>query len=173
MIRVWEWYGGSKGFGNGNVGLRKDATDIASDLKVMRPHRIDYRVADESIWRTDSGPSVGEKFARAGIPWTPAERERIPGWQEMYRRIEHKMLLVMENCTAAIQAIPQAMADDNKPEDLLKEGEDHVVDEIRYACMSRPWKVAKPPAKQSLVQPLTFNDLMRPARQKNIYERRI
>ncbi len=172
MIRVWEWYGGLKGFGNGNTGLRKDATTVAEELKQMRPHKINYRVADESIWRVDSGPSVGEKFARAKVTWNPADRERIPGWQEMYRRIDGGMFYVTKNCTAAIQAIPQAMADENKPEDCLKEGEDHVCDEIRYACMSRPWKIAKPPTRQQLVQPLTFNDLLSQTQKKN-YERRI
>lgn len=173
MIKVWEWYGSRNGFGNGNVGLRRDASEIASDLKVMRPHRIDYRVADESIWRTDSGPSVGEKFSKAGISWNPAERERIPGWQEMYRRIANGMLLVFENCTTTTQCIPQLEADESKPEDVKKEGEDHPGDETRYACMSRPWKVKKPLPKKELVQPLTFNDLMRPERIRHRYERRI
>jgi hypothetical protein len=170
MIRVWEWYGGLKGFGFGNVGLRKAAGDVAATLK-LRP-KCNYRVADESIWRTDSGPSVGESFAREGITWMPADRERTPGWQEMYRRIDAGMLLLTTNCIAGIQAIPQAMADENKPEDVDKVGEDHVCDEIRYACMSRPWKVAKPPTRQQLVQPLTFNDLMSTTRTKR-YERRI
>jgi hypothetical protein len=172
MIRVWEWYGGAKGFGHGNVGLRRDASDVAHDLKLQRPYNFNYRVADESIWRVDSGPSVGEKFAREKVIWQPADRERIPGWQEMYRRIDHGMLLITSNCTAAIQAIPQTMADENKPEDVMKEGEDHVCDEIRYACMSRPWKIKKPPTKQELVQPLRFCDL-KPIRTKLSYERRI
>ena len=173
MIRVWEWYGGAKGFGNGNVGLRRDATDIAHDLKMMRPYRFNYRVADDAVWRTDSGPSVGEKFAKAGVIWNKAEKERIPGWQEMYRRIDHGMLLCFDTCTTAIQAIPQAMADENKPEDLLKEGEDHPCDEIRYACMSRPWKIMKKEKKKYLeIKPITFNDL-HPPKIKQGYERRI
>lgn len=172
IIRVWEWYGGIKGFGNGNVGLRRDAGDIGSDLRLMRPHKVDYRVADESIYRTDSGPSVAEKFAKSGVMWQRAERERIPGWQEMYRRIDSGMYLVTDNCTTAIQAIPQAMADENKPEDIKKEGEDHVIDEIRYGLMSRPWKPKKAAPKQELVQPLRFCDL-RPPKTKSNYERRI
>jgi hypothetical protein len=82
------------------------------------------------------------------------------------------MFFATENCTATIQAIPQAMADENKPEDVAKVGEDHVGDMCRYACMSRPWKVAKPPTPKQLVEPLTFNDLLRTRITKN-YERRI
>lgn len=170
MIRVWEWYGGLKGFGNGNVGLRKPAQDVAQRL--MERPKANYNVADPSIWRTDSGPSVGELFARAGITWQPADNEREAGWQEMYRRIDSGMYLVTTNCTAAIQAIPQAMADENHPEDCSDDGEDHVIVEIRYGCMSRPWKVAKPPTTKQLVQPLTFNDLLSTRRIK-IHERRI
>lgn len=174
MIQVWEWYGGAKGFGNGNVGLRKDAGDVGSDLRLRGD--MAYRVADESIWRVDSGPSVAEKFAKSGVVWQRAERERILGWQELYRRIDAGMLRIFNNCAASIQAIPQAMADENKPEDVDKIGEDHVCDMLRYACMSRPWKVDKPLPKktlQELIQPITFNDLMRPRPTTYTYDRRI
>jgi hypothetical protein len=173
IIRVWEWYGGAKGFGNGNVGLRMDAEDVGRLLLVHRPDPVDYGVADESIWRVDSGPSVAEKFARSKVIWQRAERERVAGWQEMYKRIESGMFLCTSNCTAAIQAIPQVMADENKPEDVKKEGEDHVADEIRYGLMSRPWKKSTPAKSEPLVRPLTFADIMGGHRKIKSYERRI
>lgn len=173
IIRTWEWYGGAKGFGNGNVGLRMDAEDVGRHLLLARSGAVDYSVADESIWRVDSGPSVAEKFSRVKVNWQRAERERVAGWQEMYSRIDSGMFLVTRNCTAAIQAIPQAMADENKPEDIKKEGEDHVIDEIRYACMSRPWKKKTIPQHEPLVKPLTFNDVMKGHRKVKSYERRI
>jgi len=173
IIQVWEWYGGAKGFGNGNVGLRMDAEDVGRHLNASRDAPVDYGVADESIWRVDSGPSVAEKFSRAKVNWQRAERERVAGWQEMYRRIDSGMFLAFDNCTATIQAIPQAMADDNKPEDVKKEGEDHVVDMIRYGCMSRPWKKKTAPKAESLIKPLTFNDIMKNHRKQRSYERRI
>lgn len=150
-----------------------DAEDVGRNLLAMRDTTPDYGVADESIWRVDSGPSVAEKFARAKVIWQRAERERIPGWQELYRRIDSGMFLAMENCTATIQAIPQVMADENKPEDVKKEGEDHVADMLRYACMSRPWKKKTAPKTESLIKPLTFNDIMKSNRVKRSYERRI
>ena len=173
IIQVWEWYGGAKGFGNGNVGLRMDAEDVGRHLLAVRDTPVDYGVADESIWRVDSGPSVAEKFARSKVIWQRAERERIPGWQEMYKRIDHGMFLATENCTATIQAIPQVMADENKPEDVKKEGEDHVADMLRYALMSRPWKKKMAAKKEPLVKPLTFADVMRGNRKQKSYERRI
>jgi hypothetical protein len=41
------------------------------------------------------------------------------------------------------------MYDEHKPEDLDTDGEDHVADEVRYFCMSRPIapRMALPPDK--------------------------
>ena len=36
--------------------------------------------------------------------------------------------------------------DEHKPEDLDTDGEDHVADEVRYFCMSRPIKPRMTPA---------------------------
>lgn len=58
LIRVWEWYGGKNGYGKGNIGLRKPAEQVAHEVMQMRPDvKPAYTVADESMWRTDSGPS--------------------------------------------------------------------------------------------------------------------
>jgi hypothetical protein len=32
-----------------------------------------------------------------------------------------------------------ATSDPHKPDDVFTNSEDHCIDEIRYACMSRPW----------------------------------
>jgi hypothetical protein len=163
IVRVWEWYGGKNGYGKGNVGVRTPAEAVAANVMQMRPDiKVAYTVADESMWRTDSGPSAAEKFRRKGMSLKPAERERIPGWQEMYGRINDGMLYATTDCEAFIRCIPTIQADPAKPEDVLKEGEDHPADEARYACMSRPRKKAKPiPVDYSVkVKPITFADVM-------------
>lgn len=43
-----------------------------------------------------------------------------------------------DNCRAAIRTLPTLSYSAANPEDLDTEGEDHVADEIRYLCMSRP-----------------------------------
>ena len=105
------------------------------------------------------------------MPLRPAERERIPGWQELYGRIDDGMLYAFNDCQAFIRCIPTMQADPAKPEDVLKEGEDHPADEARYACMSRPRKRAKPiPVDTTVrVKPITFNDIMN----RHVTERRM
>jgi hypothetical protein len=163
IVRVWEWYGGKNGYGRGNVGVRTPAEAVAAQVMQMRPDvKVAYTVADESMWRTDSGPSAAEKFRKKGMPLRPAERERIPGWQEMYGRIDEGLLFATTDCEAFIRCIPSIQADPAKPEDVLKEGEDHPADEARYACMSRPRKKSKPiEVDHSVkVKPITFHDIM-------------
>lgn len=43
-------------------------------------------------------------------------------------------------CKAFIRTIPLLQYDEHRPEDLDTDGEDHVADEVRYFCMSRPIK---------------------------------
>ena len=50
------------------------------------------------------------------------------------------MMYVFRNCKAFIRTIPLLQYDEHRPEDLDTDGEDHVADEVRYFCMSRPIK---------------------------------
>jgi hypothetical protein len=42
-----------------------------------------------------------------------------------------------------IRTLPSAQHDPDRPEDLDTSGEDHALDDARYACMSRPY-IARP-----------------------------
>jgi hypothetical protein len=53
------------------------------------------------------------------------------------------MLYVFKNCKAFIRTIPLLQYDEHRPEYLDTDGEDHVADEVRYFCMSRPIKPAR------------------------------
>lgn len=50
----------------------------------------------------------------------------------------YPMMYIFSNCKAFIRTIPLLMYDEVKTEDLDTELEDHVADEARYFCMSRP-----------------------------------
>jgi hypothetical protein len=162
MILVREWYGQEKG----NKGLRMPAGDCAEVLRQWREPEI--RVADPSMWRSDSGPSPAERFAMKGIYWSKADNEREAGWQEMYARIKDKMLLSFDTNFHFNRCIPTLEHDEKKLEDVAKKGEDHPGDGGRYACMARPYKKdkkAKPIPYWQNVRKLTFNDVMnRPTR---------
>jgi hypothetical protein len=69
--------------------------------------------------------------------------------------------------------------DPDNVEDMMKQGEDHCVDGVRYACMSRPYVTnleRKQPDRMFAVGPgnqLTINDVMddAPRRSTARYER--
>jgi hypothetical protein len=58
------------------------------------------------------------------------------------------MIYFFDTCVDSIRTIPSMQHDKVKPEDLDSDGEDHCADEVRYACMSRPWmRVVQPKDK--------------------------
>ena len=80
---------------------------------------------------------------RAGVYFDPGDNERIPGWMQVHYRLAfdeqgYPMMYVFRGCKAFIRTIPLMMYDEHKPEDLDTDLEDHVADEVRYFCMSRP-----------------------------------
>ena len=50
------------------------------------------------------------------------------------------MLYATKNCHDGFwRTMPDIVMDDKHPEDIDTDQEDHCVDDVRYACMSRPW----------------------------------
>jgi hypothetical protein len=111
---------------------------------------IAYGILDPSAFQVVSGPSIGEVFARHGVFFRRADNSRVStpkrmgGWDQVRWRLrgddnQDPMMFFVDHCKDAIRTLPMQQHDDNRPEDLDTEGEDHVVDDIRYACMSRPF----------------------------------
>ena len=158
LIRYREWYGGVK-----NKGLRMDAREVGKRIKELeKGEQVSYGVADPSMWKADAGPSAAEKMARAGAVFRRADNQRVMGWQEMYARLQGRgepMLYVFDNCASFIRTVPVMVGSEKDPNDIDKGPEDHVADETRYACMSRPYLNEKPKTRRGITDPLTFNDL--------------
>ena len=75
--------------------------------------------------------------------FTPGDNKRIPGWMQMHYRMAfddngYPMMYVFKTCKSFIRTIPLLVYDEHKVEDLDTDGEDHIADETRYFCMSRP-----------------------------------
>ena len=49
------------------------------------------------------------------------------------------MIFFFDGCVDSIRTLPALQHDPDHMEDVDTEGEDHAPDEIRYACMSRPF----------------------------------
>ncbi len=58
------------------------------------------------------------------------------------------MLYVFETCKDFIRTVPALQHDPDRPEDVDTDGEDHVADEARYGCMSRPYVPRKREAER-------------------------
>lgn len=102
-------------------------------------------VADPSIWDSSRGISIEETAAKYGIYFSKGDNARIPGWMQCHYRLAFDKngvpnMYVFKNCKAFIRTIPLMMYDETNGEDLNTDLEDHVCDEWRYFCMSRPMK---------------------------------
>lgn len=144
-----EWYGST---GEPNVGLKMDAARVAQGVAARTPkdEAITYSVLDPACFKFDGGPTIAETFALNGVTCRPADNARIAqrgaigGWDQVRARLVgdndgRPMLLIFNTCTHLIRTLPALQHDQDKPEDVDTDGEDHAPDALRYGCMSRPW----------------------------------
>jgi len=148
LIRYREWYGCQPG--KPNTGLKLTTEEVATGITARdAKDKIAYSVADPSIFTQDGGPARSEIFAQHEVYFRPADNKRIArngamgGWDEMRQRIGGQdgvpMLYVFDTCKEFIRTVPVLQHDPVRAEDLDTASEDHIADEARYACMSRPW----------------------------------
>ncbi len=101
--------------------------------------------ADPAIWDASRGVSIAETAARHGIYFTKGDHARVAGWMQCRYRLSfdengRAAFYCFSDCKHFIRTIPLLQFSERDPEDLDTEGEDHIADEWRYACMSRPLK---------------------------------
>lgn len=154
LIRYREWYGASAP----NVGLKLTAEAVADGIverEVNEPRDIDgkvavsYGVLDPAAFASDGGPSIAERMATRKIFFRRADNARVSargamgGWDQLRARLvgdgERPMIYFFSTCRDTIRTLPALQHDQTKAEDVDTESEDHAPDEIRYACMSRPY----------------------------------
>lgn len=146
LYRILEWYGCTD---TPNEGIRyTPEQQFAEIARIEREHpwlkgkRIDG-VADPSIWDASRGESIAETAAKYRVWFSPGDNERIPGWMQCHYRLQfdnegYARMYVFDTCEAFIRTVPLMQHSVHKPEDLDTTQEDHVCDEWRYTCMSRP-----------------------------------
>jgi phage terminase large subunit len=155
VYRILELYGCTK---QPNEGVKWTPPQVFSEIhKIETEHRWlrgkkIQGIADPAIWDAETGESIADVASKHQVYFTPGDNKRIPGWMQMHYRLAfdengYPMMYIFSNCKAFIRTIPLLLYDEHKPEDLDTDGEDHVADEARYFCMSRPIKprvAAKP-----------------------------
>jgi Terminase large subunit, T4likevirus-type, N-terminal len=138
LIKYAEWYGWN---GQPNKGLKMSAATVAQGVKRRDgPIRLQYGVADPSIFTNNGGPSIAEMMLIEGCEWFRGDNARQAGWEQLRKRLAAEMPLILftEHCEHTIRTLPFLQHDEKKPEDLDTHAEDHAADETRYAVMSRP-----------------------------------
>lgn len=154
LIRYREWYGAS----SPNVGLKLTAEEVADGIVSRETDEprdlegktaISYGVLDPACFSSDGGPSIAERMQRRKVVFRRADNARVSsrgamgGWDQVRSRLigdgDRPMIYFFSTCRDTIRTLPALQHDANKPEDVDTDAEDHAPDEIRYACMSRPY----------------------------------
>lgn len=181
LLKYREWYGAD----GPNKGLKLAATAVAEGIRELEKHeRIQYGVADPSIFIQDGGPSIAEMMASRGCLWRRADNKRIVGAEQVHIRLRGldgtattPMLYFLDCCEDSIRTIPVLQHDEKQAEDIDTDAEDHAYDETRYACMSRPWQPraqgpAPAPALPKLPSDFTFDAMLARARAQRLARER-
>lgn len=146
IYRILELYGCS---GNPDEGVRwtpdKQFARIRhiEDTHPWLKGRDIQGVADPAIWDSSRGESIYETALKYRIFFTKGDNRRIAGWMQMHYRLSfdeegYPMMYVFNTCRAFLRTVPALLFSDSEAEDLDTKQEDHVADECRYFCMSRP-----------------------------------
>lgn len=148
LYRILELYGCT---GEPNEGVKwtpheqfKRIHEIETQHPYLKGRKI-HGVADPAIWNAESGESVADVAAKYQVWFDKGDNERIAGWMQVHYRLAFDdngipMMYIFNNCKAFIRTIPLLTYDEHKVEDINSDLEDHVADETRYECMSRPIK---------------------------------
>lgn len=156
IIRYREWYGASAP----NKGLKLTAEQVGEGIKQHEAlEKIDFGVLDPAAFSSDGGPSIADRIGQAGVYFNPADNKRVSGrgalggWDQLRARLigdgVRPALYVFSTCVDLIRTLPALQHDTNRPEDLDTNMEDHAADELRYACMARPYVKPEPEEDRS------------------------
>jgi Terminase large subunit, T4likevirus-type, N-terminal len=154
IVRYREWYGCQEG--KTDTGLKMPAETVAkgivsreTDERGNREH-VTYGVLDPAAFAVISGPSIGETLGRNGAHFRRADNTRVSrmkrmgGFDQIRQRLNgdsdgRPMVYFFSTCKALIRTLPIMQHDEHNAEDMDTDTEDHAVDDLRYACMSRPY----------------------------------
>jgi len=154
LIRVHEWYG-TKEIGS-NEGLVMSAPDVAKGIiereKQLlaqgwirtnpRPGPADNAIRNVVEKESDS---IEKKMSDNKVRWTESDKKpgsRKNGLQLIRDRMQASLdnsgpaIYFMDHCKATRATLPVLPRDEDDPDDVDTEAEDHVYDEIRYRVLA-------------------------------------
>ena len=145
------------------------AWEVAKEMlriEMEAGEKITRRIADPSIWgkhpdfrkKEARGPTIEEDFAAEGVYFTKADNDRIAGKQQVHKRLKPEIevdeetgevisqranIMIANSCKNFWRTMPLLHEAKNNPDDIDTDQEDHIYDDFRYACMSRPMSPKK------------------------------
>lgn len=175
LIKYREWYGWN---GSPDQGARLETGEVARGVRLRsvdehgQQEKYAYSVADPAMWKVDGGPSHAEQFMRYAVILRKAANARKIGYLEVRNRLagdEEPMFYAFNTCLHFWRTMPDLVLDETNPEDVDTDQEDHVFDETRYACMSRPYVRAADKSRPTIwPQGQTFDQLVKGARTRRL-----
>lgn len=158
IYRILELYGCTKTPNEGVKWTPQEVFAKIREVETTHPWLVGRKIegiADPAIWDQSGGESIAETADRHKVYFSPGDHKRIPGWMQCHYRLQFDqngipMMYVYDTCKAFIRTIPLLVYDDHNVEDLNTSLEDHVADEWRYMCMSRPITPQKPDSKPEI-----------------------
>jgi hypothetical protein len=163
--RLWryrEWYGTKERVSPNDpldVGLKMTTIEIARGIMDREKEKIKFRVADPACWSRSiqkggvQGPPPTEDMAKEGVFFLKGDNNRLSGKMQVHQRF--KLEEEIEPTTGEVmeenprfyafndqkhfwRTMTELRLDEKNNEDVDTDQEDHIYDEFRYACMSRP-----------------------------------
>src|SRR4029450_2643061 len=101
---------------------------------------VSFGVIDPAAFAVISGPSIAETLLRQGVPFRRADNtrrwtdKRAGGWDQLRHRLKgddqgRALIYFFGSCQHLIRTLPIMQHDENQPEDLDSDLEDHAVDQ--------------------------------------------
>jgi hypothetical protein len=120
--------------------------EVIKTTKSLQLGRMRYLVADPACWQhhgQGQGESIAETLQRLKLPMRKGDNNRHLGWQRLHELFREApdgrpWLTIDPSCTYLRRTIPAAMSDKGDADDVDTTGDDHGLDTLRYAAMSRP-----------------------------------
>jgi len=114
----------------------------------LSPDAFAHRTAEASI-----AEQLGEVLSNAGLPQpSPADDDRIGGWQLLYSLLESERWLISDSCGALIACLPGLVRDQKHVEDIAKVDGDDPADSARYGLAPLKQQIAREPVESRIAR---------------------
>ncbi len=161
LIRVKEWYTVAKDAKTGeilpNEGMRLTNLALGEGIADRsKGRKFSGCVADPSIFSKLGRESIYDEMKKGArdslhnLIFSPADNNRIGGWQKMRDMLENAAqdhpekpgLWVFENCHHWLRTVPVMQRSETDFDDVDTSQEDHCADDTRYACQTGARKLS-------------------------------